>query len=198
MKKNFLKKFYQNQEKIRIMKEKKAQIWVETVIYTLIGLIIIGIVLAVATPAIARYKDEMIIEQTITVLNELDNKILEIRDMGAANKRIIPELRIKKGTLIIDSSEDKISYILEESRLEYSEPETEVKQGGIIIKTEKRGRKYDISLMLNYTDKDIDLTCDDEDKKKILQEASTPYKLSIENNGTTAENKIQINIKEIS
>lgn len=173
----------------------KAQIWVETAIYTLIGLVIIGIVLAIATPAIDKYKDELVIEQTITVLNDLNEKIIDTRDAGAGNKRIIPELRIKKGKLDIDSAENNITYTLEESRLEYSESGQEVKQGDIIIKTEKKGKKYDIILTLLYND--IDLTYNGRDEKKTLSAVSSPYKLSIENNGTSGE-KVQIVIGEIS
>jgi len=37
---------------------KRAQVWVETVIYTLIGLSIMGVVLAVAIPKINETKDK--------------------------------------------------------------------------------------------------------------------------------------------
>ena len=43
----------------------KAQVWVETAVYTIIGLAIIGIILAIANPSIQRYKDNAVIEQTI-------------------------------------------------------------------------------------------------------------------------------------
>ena len=40
------------------MKLKRGQVWVETVIYTLIGLAIIGVVMAAALPKINERKDE--------------------------------------------------------------------------------------------------------------------------------------------
>lgn len=172
---------------------KKAQIWVETAIYTLIGLAIIGVVLTVATPAIDKYKDEIVIEQTIVVLNDLNSKIQEVKELGAGNRRLIPELRIKEGILEIDYTEDKIVYVLEESRLEYGEAGQEFDEGDIRVKTEKRGRRYDIFLTLSY--EDVDLSNGNE--KKTLQAAAVPYKLFIENNGTIG-NKIQVRIGDIS
>jgi hypothetical protein len=172
----------------------KGQIWVETAIYTLIGLIIIGFVIAIVTPAIDRYKDSILLEQTITVLNDLDNKIIETRDSGAGNKRIA-ELRIKKGMLDIDCPGDKIVYVLEESGLEYSQVGEEVIQGDITIKTEKRGRKYDITLSLSY--EDVDLKYNGNEEKKTLHPVATLYKLSIENEGVDG-GKVRINFKGIS
>jgi len=181
------------------MKNKKAQIWVETAIYSLIGLAIIGIILAIANPSISRYKDEIIIEQTIAALNDLNGKVLEARET-AGNIRIV-ELRVKKGSLIIDSGDstegNKIIYLLEESGLEYSEPGAEIQQGNIKIKTEENNKKYDISLVLEYKDENIDLTYNEGNEKKTFSQASVAYKFSIENLGNEGE-KTKIDIMEIS
>ena len=56
----------------------KAQVWVETAIYTLIGITIIAILLATLTPQIDKIKDKGIIQQTIDAMNVLDNKISEV------------------------------------------------------------------------------------------------------------------------
>ena len=176
-------------------KSKCSQVWVETVVYTLIGLTIMGIVLGIATPAISRYKDEIIIEQTINVLNELNNKILEVR--GTVGNLRIVEFRIKKGSLVIDSLEDKISYILDESKLEYSEPGQEIKQGDIKIITEKKGKEYSTTLFLEYGDKSINIGYNKGEEKKTFNKASTPYKLSIENEDYS-DDTTSIDIKEIS
>ena len=49
----------------KIKNKKRGQIWVETVIYTLIGLTIIGLLLAVSKPQIDKQKDKALIEQKI-------------------------------------------------------------------------------------------------------------------------------------
>ena len=57
---------------------KKGQVWIETVVYTLIGLSIIAIILTMAMPQIDKMKDKSVVEQTATALNELDKKIIVI------------------------------------------------------------------------------------------------------------------------
>jgi len=173
------------------LENKKAQIWVETVIYTIIGLAIIGIILAVARPAISKYKDEIILEQTITALNELHGEILEVRNWGSGNKRN-RKLTIKKGSLIIDCQNELIVYLLEKSGLEYTEIGVNVLSGDLIIRTDEIGRKYNIKITINYTD--INLTCHGRDDVKTLTQAPTPYNLFIENVGITSD-KVQIDIQ---
>ncbi len=171
------------------MKNKKAQVWIETVIYTVIGLAIIGIVLAIATPAIGRYRDRAVIEQTISVLNDLDSEVKEVEYYGLGNRRPF-EFRIKEGILEINSQEDKISYVLEESRMEYSELGIDIEQGDITIRTEKKGDRFDIFLSLSY--EDINITYNKNEEKMIFQPTSTPYKIFIENLGGE---KTNINIQ---
>jgi len=178
-------------------KKRKSQIWVETVIYTVIGLTIIAIVLSIANPAIARYRDKIVIEQTIDALigqNSINEKILEVKDEGAGNKRIV-EFRLKKGSLIIDPSTDKIIYTLEETGVEYSEVDKEVSYNELTIKTEKTGKKYKIILTLSYLPKKIDIIYAGEDTTKTFNQASIPYKISIANNGIAGD-KVKIELKE--
>jgi len=179
------------------IKNLKAQVWVETAIYTVIGLAIIGVILAVANPAIEKHKDRIVIEQTIDVLNDINEKILETQSRGFGNKRIIPEIYIKRGTLTIDGEGDRMTYLLEESRFKYSEIGAEIREGDITIITQKRGRKFDINMTINY--ENLNITYNGEDTKKIISQSPSPYKLSIENSGVTGEEpnkKIWIDIKE--
>ena len=57
--------------------KKKAQVWIETVTYTMIALVMIGLVLAFAKPKIEELQDKTIIEQSIKILNEFNSIILE-------------------------------------------------------------------------------------------------------------------------
>ena len=65
-------------KKILRKKSKVAQVWVETAIYTLIGLTIIAIVMSVATPQIEKMKEKAIIGQTLEAMNHLNNEIIKI------------------------------------------------------------------------------------------------------------------------
>ena len=129
------------------MLKKRGQIWVETVIYTLIALILIGSVLAFITPKIQEIQDRAIIEQSISILNEIDNIIFSV-SLSPGNKRII-DIGIKKGNLIINSIEDKIIFEIESS-LEYSQEGVNINEGNIIVLTEKLASTNKITLTSNY------------------------------------------------
>jgi len=112
--------------------DKKGQIWIETVIYTLIGLTIIGIVLSLVTPRVNEYRDRAVIEQTIDSLELFDNTIQEVVDEGAGNVRIV-EFTMKRGMLAIDPESSEIRYRLEGSRVLYSESGIPVQIGQVEV-----------------------------------------------------------------
>jgi len=161
-------------------KSKLAQVWVETAVYTLIGLTIIAILLAIITPQIDKMKDRTIIENTVTALEEINSKILDASGT-AGNVRLI-DLKLAKGTLTIDPSNDELIYTLENTRLELSESGEELKEGNLFLKTEKTGSRFKIILTLPYDN--IDLTFNNQDiTDKTLQQGAIPYNLKIENMG---------------
>jgi len=161
------------------IKSKLAQVWVETAVYTLIGLTIIAILLAIITPQIEKTKDRAIIEDTVKALEEINSKILNAGEI-AGNVRIV-DLKLSKGTLIINPSTDELIYTLENTRLELSEPDEELKEGNLILKTEKIGSRYNVILKLSY--ENINLTFNQGNLEKTIQQGTTPYKLKIENMG---------------
>ena len=161
------------------MKQKKSQVWVETAIYTVIGISIIAILLTIVTPQIEKIKDKGTVEQTMNALEVLNDKINEV-SQTSGNIRIV-EFKIVKGTLTIDSVSDSITYVLENSKLKLSEVGEEIKQGNVIIKTEKQGSNFKIILKINF--ENMDMTYDGADAEKILQAGSIPYKIQIVNVG---------------
>ena len=164
-------------------KNKEAQVWIETVLYTLIGLAVIGLLLAATKPKISSTKDEFIIQQTINALNELDSKISEIKQ-AAGNSRII-EFQLSRGELEISSSENAISWTLEDSSYKLSEENFPVKIGDITALTQKSGDNFNILLLLNYTGVN-NLTIDSQQKELTLPPAKTPYNILIENTGNVS------------
>jgi len=160
------------------IKKNKAQIWVETALYTLIGLTIIALLLSVAMPQIQSIKDRAILSQTINALNVIDNKILEVeQSQGSIG---IINLKLSKGKMEIDPQKESIIYVLEESRLEFSEVGEDIKEGNIIIRTEEYGSRYNIFLILNYTN-ELNLSNSGEIDKRVFYGGSSPYKIKIEN-----------------
>jgi uncharacterized membrane-anchored protein YitT (DUF2179 family) len=97
---------------------KRGQVWVETVIYTLIGLAIIGLVLAVAKPSIDKKKEEIVIEQSIESMSNIHSKIEDVL-AAQGNQRVI-DLKIGKGTLNVDTDNEKLYWVID-SVFEYSQ-----------------------------------------------------------------------------
>lgn len=170
----------------------KGQIWVETVIYTLIGIALIGLVLAILTPKIKEYKDRSVIEQTIESLNLIDSKIIETLD-APGNKRKI-NFKLDRGLLVINSTGSKIKYILDESNVRYSEPDVPVSIGRIKVLTEELTETYKITLTLDYL---YNITYDGKNNKEEQEftPVSIPYQFFVENKGVV-NNRQWIDITE--
>lgn len=159
----------------------KSQVWVETAIYTLIGLTLIAVVLSVALPQIEKIKDRETVKQTIVALNMLNQKITETREAPSSTR--IYDLFLSKGKLEIDCENDIISYILENTRLEFSQVEETVKEGNIIIKTEKYANRFNIILSIDLSP-NTNIVFNSQEVVKTLQAAPSPYIIKIYNNAT--------------
>jgi len=163
-----------------MIKSRNAQIWVETVVYILIGLSIIALVVAAITPRIKQFDDKASVEEAISILNILSKDIKDTL-VGTGNKRLV-NIKIRKGELEIDSSNDAIRFILKGSNLKYSEPGVSIREGDIIILTQGQDKDYDISLTLDYGDS-LNITHNDKEERKVFTAAPISYEISIENKG---------------
>ncbi len=160
-------------------KNLRGQIWVETLIYTLIAFVMIGLVLFFAGPKISEIQDKAIIEQSIEVMGEIDTIISGI---GTAGNRRVVELRIRKGELKINGTHDKLVFEIESKHV-YSQPGEPISIGGnIVVLTEEKGAFNIITLTRDYS-AGYNITYQGEDKSKSITKSSTPYKLFISNKG---------------
>jgi len=166
------------------MINRKAQVWIETVLYTIIGLAIIGTVLAFVMPKINQSRDNVMIEQGISAMKELDAKIRDVAKQQGNIGRI--EFSMKKGYLYINSSNDNIIFVLNEITSIYSEPNVSINDGNVKILTEKGQKENTVYLAISYP---YNLTFMDTDNDKKLTAASLAYQIYIENKGNN-----QINI----
>ena len=160
--------------------EKRGQIWVETAIYTLIGLTIIAIILSIATPEIEKMKERTIIKQTITALNELSDEIQNVEQATGSVKIVF--FKITKGKLDINSKLNKIIYTLENTNLEFSEEGERIKERGIIFQTEKHGQRFNVILELDLNST-LNITFNNKNEIKTLYGATSPYEIRMENVG---------------
>src|SRR3989344_2612181 len=114
---------------------RKGQIWVETVLYTLIGLALIGLVLGFVTPRITEAKDRLLVEQAIESLNLFDDKINSV--MQAPDNVRSFDFTMKKGELFIHGEKDEIRFKLAGLKKPYSETGEEIEIGRVLILSEK-------------------------------------------------------------
>lgn len=166
--------------------KKRGQVWVETVIYTLIALTIIGLFLSFARPKIEEIQDKSVIDQSITMLDNIDKIIFSIIQGGAGNKRVL-DVGIKKGDLIIDAVNDQIIFELD-SKYEYTEsgadgaPGNFVEVGDLLARTTNKGNFYTIEIVSNYSG-EYNITFQGEEREKIFSKSPVTQKISFNNKG---------------
>lgn len=161
-------------------RNKRGQIWVETVIYTLIGFAIIALVLSFVKPKIQELQDKAIIDQSLGVVKDIEATILDVTQGGVGNKRKI-EIGIQKGILKIDGINNKIVFEIESAYV-YSQPGQHVSYGSTDVYTEKRGKFNKVTLTLDY-EGTYEIKYQGNDQSKSLNKASTPYNLFVTNKG---------------
>lgn len=171
---------------------KKGQIWIETLIYTLIAFVVIGLVLSFVNPKIEELQDKMIIEQSIGMMEDINSIVLSLMQGGSGNKREI-ELGIKKGVLTIDGINDKIIFEIE-SRYMYSEPGKDVYHGNILTHTQKQGKLNIVTLTSDYSG-DYNIIYQGEDEIKLISKASTPYRIFFSNRDKDLNEKTIIDVE---
>ena len=180
-----------------MIRKNKGQVWVETVIYTLIGLALIAIVLAFFTPKFTGAKDSLIVEQSIESLKEFDERINTVL-VSPSNRRSF-EITMKKGELFINGDDDEIVFILREITNPYSQPGVEVDDGRVKILTETGQKSNTVTLRLKYGNSinlgNIANGQFGEDEKKYTRSA-TPYTFFIENMGIDTDGKIKVGVRE--
>jgi len=178
-------------------KPNRSQVWVETVIYTLIALTIIGLFLSFAKPKIEEIQDKSVVEQSVEMLEEINSIILNIIQGGAGNKRVI-DVSIKKGTLTIDGVQDTVKFELE-GRYTYTQPGEDgqpgdfLEIGRVLASTQKKGKDSIVTLISNYSGS-YNITYQGSDSIKAVSKAPIAYRISIENAGDASGTPI-INFK---
>lgn len=164
------------------MKNKLAQVWIETVLYTLIGLTIIGITLAFAMPKINEARDRSLVEQSVESLSDIDKKFDAVIENGPGNLRNF-EVLVRQGEFIVDSDLDLVSIKVRDLGTEYSESGLPINFGRLILLTEETQTGYDVTVTLPYSNlvnityNNVDLT------SESFSQSSIPYKFSVENLG---------------
>lgn len=161
---------------------RRGQVWVETVIYTLIGLALIGLVLGIITPKINERQNRIIVEQSIDSVKVFDELINEVLQSGGGNVRSIPSFRLKEGEIYINGEGNSIELVLKNLKSAYSQPGAPIQFGSVKVLTEENAKTYTTTLKVDY-DEIIDITYEGENETGKFNKASVPYKFIIENSG---------------
>ncbi len=176
---------------MKIHFNKKAQVWVETVLYTIIAFAIIALVLTYVKPEIEKFQDKSVIQQSIELMDDLNSKIYEVSRNGEGNRRVL-ELSIKKGSLKIDPINESIIFEID-SKYPYTEPGEVYSEKGIEITTLERSGMNKITLLNNYSES-MNITYSGKEEIKTLTQSNALYRLYVENKGGTGSEKVEIEV----
>lgn len=166
-------------------KSRRGQVWVETVIYTLIALVMIGLILTFVKPKITEIQDRLVLQQSISMMNDINNVILALSEGGTGNKRKL-SLDMKAGSLDIDGTTDRIVFNIN-SHYQFSEYGKDVTYGPLLIHTEQLNELSLTNMTLNYGGS-YNLTYGGKDILKTITASASPYTLFISNNGNSGGN----------
>ncbi|MEM1536074.1 MAG: hypothetical protein QXQ82_02735 [Candidatus Pacearchaeota archaeon] len=158
---------------------KHAVVWVSTVLYTLITLALISFVLVAVKPVIDKNRDKAIIEQSVEMLDRIDETIEQTSFVPGTVMKV--EFLIKRGMLIINASNDSISWELEDSSYAYSEPGQKIVRGKKAILTKQNpAGKWFVSITLNYN---YNITYNNQETSKVFIPSEIPYSIFVKNKG---------------
>ena len=164
--------------------KKRGQVWVETVTYTLIAFVLIGLVLAYAKPKIDSLQDKAILEQSTNMINQINSVIQQITEQGVGNKRKI-DFNIKKGDLKFNASDNSIIFTMQ-TKLMYSQPGQTITDSGLTLLTTKSGDQYIVNLTKKYYD--VNFTISGAKISRDLTKSVTPYTMYLTNKGGNPTN----------
>lgn len=163
----------------------RGQVWIETMMYVLIGLALIALTLTFVMPKINQKRDTIVIDQAIASLNVLDDKIITVIETGQSNKRIV-EMNMRRGKLSFDVANNQIILEIDGLTKPYGEPNLEIDVGRVKALSSVVGKTSTVKLTLAYGN-GVDLTF--KDNNVITEEFTrslTPYRFSIENKGVSS------------
>ena len=168
-----------------------GETWVSSVLYILLGLIVISILLSSFLPLIDKMKDKNTFIQTKNLMSNLDSTIKETIEGTGSQREFF--LDIQMGDFVIDSSEGKEEIkwkLFTDARL--MEPrqgdENVFKEGDLTVFADNTGG-YSLNVVLGLKDRGINL-----DTQPQILSLKGQSKLIIKNEGKSDDSKTKISI----
>ncbi len=169
----------------------RGQIWVETVLYTLLGLGLMGLVLAFALPKITAAQERAIVEQSIQSMDALYGAIETVQTRGTGNVKVV-SFSLQAGSLSLDGIADQLVLTLPEQTSKYSQPGSPIAHGPVTILTEERAGSYRVLLTVLLPT--TNLTLQGKDEQKTLSAVSTAHRITVSSIGTQP-NKVVVSLE---
>ena len=176
------------------MKNKYGQVWLETVLYTLVGLVLIGIVLTFITPKIKEKQDQITVQQALESLRSIDERVR----IEPGNTREI-FVTSKRGQLEIKSIDNEIAFYFDDLSKAYSELDSAIRwDDRTRLLSKKLQKGYSLTAWIEYGQA-YNITYNGNKEDKIFTSATTAYRLQISNLGDlNGDGKYEIKIRESS
>lgn len=169
----------------------RGQVWVETVVYTLIGLTILGILLVASKPKLDEMKDRNLIDQAINSLGKIHEEVENVGSRARGNVRKI-ELNVGKGAFYINGTGDSLYWEIETGFM-FSE-ENAYFTIGVANVTTIRASPWKTKLKVEYPNYNI--TFNEQNNETEFFESSAPYTFYVERLGVDENGKVIINFFE--
>jgi type II secretory pathway pseudopilin PulG len=158
------------------MNSKKGVIWVSAVLYILISLAVLSLVLVSVQPIINKNQDKAVLYQSESILREIDSTIQDVSDNEGTILNL--DIKISRGNLIINSSNNRIGFELKDSSYQYSEEDKYITTGKITSYSKKINGKWYVLMYLDYQGK-YNLTYSGLKNNRVFSEGD--YVLALEN-----------------
>ena len=137
----------------------KGRVFVSALLYLALGLVIITLILAVATPLINKVRDMNTYLLTQQLMINLDKNIQSVSNEGPGSRRFLSPFVISKGELNVDTIEEKVIWSFE-TNSKLVEPGVEFEEGPVTIMLTEGTVKgeYLMTLTMDYVDiADLDM-----------------------------------------
>jgi hypothetical protein len=169
----------------------RGQVWIETVLYTFIGLTLMGLVLGFVYPRIQQAQERSLLQQSTTSLTGLDDLIQLVMTRGPGNVKKA-SFSLQRGTLTIDPQAETIVFEITELHTPPSEPGAAIPFGNLIMRTIPTDDSYKVQYTLQYTT--LDLSFEGE-QIKTFQASSVPYQFLVSNEGGNGKPRIVLSVQ---
>ncbi len=132
---------------------KKAQVWVSAIIYTLVAILALVLILNTGIPVLTEMKDRATFEKTKDIMQDLDSQITEIANQGIGSQATV-SFDIKEGEIKFQNNQ----LVWEiETKSEIISPRSSTKSGNLIIASNANVRTIetdDFFIMESYIEND--------------------------------------------